>query len=86
MNRLILLCAPLLCGLALGLAACADEGLYTCQLTWDLPNGDEVVATLDYAGLDNADEAVANCEMEQETHEDRPDDATGWHCDCESDD
>jgi hypothetical protein len=63
-------------------AACAEDPAVTCEVVWT-SNGAEVgSATLVYDGLDDVDEGLANCLVDQADDPARPAEATMHECNC----
>jgi hypothetical protein len=80
--------------MTLGLSACNEPDPdaprdYNCVVTWvegDIDDGLVLgTANFEYPDLDAAEDATVLCDEEQETHEDRPLLATGWRCECSTD-
>lgn len=62
--------------------ACAEDSGVTCDVVWS-NNGAEVgTTTIVYDNLDNVDDGLASCLVDQADHPDRPDSATMHACNC----
>jgi hypothetical protein len=64
-------------------AACAEK-IVICDVVWSDANDTEVgTGVLEYDG-DDVDAALADCKEDQMTHEERPDTAVQYNCNCSS--
>ncbi len=69
-----------------GLVACAEDGI-TCDVTWwsGAPDTSEMLGETSYNyGFSSVQKAVDQCAMDQESDADRPAEANGHSCDCET--
>ena len=82
MKRFVLASTFVLAGF-LGGVGCAEK-IVVCDIVWSDANGAEVgTGVVDYDG-DDVDAALADCKEDQMTHEERPDTAAQYTCNCSS--
>jgi hypothetical protein len=64
------------------LGACSNEDIVVCEVAWSAQDDTELgTGTIEYAG-DDVDVALADCQVDQETHEERPSAAVKYTCNC----
>ena len=67
------------------LGACSTERDVICDVVWSANDDTELgTATIVYESLDDVDVGLSNCEEDQDSHEDRPDAAVKYTCNCQT--
>jgi hypothetical protein len=63
------------------LGACTNEKVVVCEVVWSAEDTDIGSAVIEYDG-DDVDAALEDCKVDQETHEERPEMAATYTCNC----
>jgi hypothetical protein len=64
------------------LGACSNEDVVICDVAWAAQDDTELgTGVIEYAG-DDVDAALEDCKADQMTHEERPDTAAKYTCNC----
>jgi hypothetical protein len=81
MKRFVLSSTFVLAGL---LGACSNEKIVICDVVWSAQDDSELGSgMIEYDG-DDVDAALDDCKEDQMTHEERPDAAVKYTCNCSS--